>query len=169
MIKDHTDWWFYFVLGGTSGNFSKSDEQTTSTHMVLMVKTIGAALLHVFQFYCLLASDLNHVVMLFFHCFSWKIGGQGHTPDAQSPYTSQHLLDDPKQLNIISNEMWEMLNFSPPQWVSTYDRCLRISYVSRLTRTIGATVRLAEIWKNWHTSSSLCQHRLVLNATMGLL
>ena len=70
VMKGHTDWWLYFILGGTSRNFSKSDEQMTSTHAVLMIKTMGAALPQVFWFYCPIAPDLNHVFTLFFHFVS---------------------------------------------------------------------------------------------------
>ena len=61
-----------------------------------------------------LQPDHNHVLMLFFHCFSWMMSGWGHIPGALPPYTVQHLLDNQKLLNIVGNETWGTLNFSPP-------------------------------------------------------
>ena len=61
---------FYLILGDTSGNFSKSDKQMIGIHAAQVIKIMGAVLPQVFQFYGPIAPYLNHVLMLFFHCFS---------------------------------------------------------------------------------------------------
>ena len=70
MIKSHTDWWFYFIFGGTSRYLYKSGEQPISKHVAQLFEMVGVLLPLVCWFYHPIAMDLIPVLMLLQHFLS---------------------------------------------------------------------------------------------------